>query len=71
MADTISQQLYPQINWAYIDFEEDSEWMVFISRLKSKPDKEVSLQGFVKSKYGEQIPDSQINQLLERLIGNN
>ena len=71
LADTISQQLYPQINWAYIDFEEDSEWMVFISRLKSKPDKEVSLQGFVKSKYGEQIPDSQINQLLERLIGNN
>lgn len=71
LADTISQQLYPQINWADIIFEEDSEWMVFIRKLKSKPDKEVSLQGFVKSKYGERIPDSQINQLLKRLMGNN
>lgn len=67
IADELSHLIYPKLNWTNVQINLDNDWKNFICKAKAKCDREVTLQGYVKQRYGEPIPECQIKSTMEHL----
>ena len=67
IADEMTSLLYPKLDWTCIHYEYDEEWMAMLKKTRAKPDRKKTLQGFIKQRYGEPIPNGQIDKVMEYL----
>lgn len=67
IADDLSHLIYPHLDWTKCHVEYDEEWMAQVKKTKAKKDRMKTLQGYVKFRYGEQIPENQITKVMNNL----
>lgn len=66
-ADDLSHLLYEKLDWTQLHPECDDDWVAALKKIRAKYDRQQSLQGYVCQRYGEPIPDNQIEETMRHL----
>lgn len=67
LADDLPHLLYENIDWTHLHPECDDQWIDALKKIRTKHDRQQSLQGYVRQRYGEFIPDNQIEEVTKHL----